>query len=330
MLFAGSRGVVGLLLAVVGLAGGASLLPSTAAAGPGAAGLVHPTTGAPWPRYTLRADGIWQLNLPGGQRFDASGLFLTPEGELLTESDRGAGVYRILFHPGVRAADLLRLPDCFSDAQLAPFAAEKVGRYDCEGVTRDAQGRLYLCEEANRWILRWDPVTKQVERLAIDWKPVEKYFDPIDRNASFEGITVAGAKLYVANERKVGRIIAVDLATLKVVDDFAARPYGCTARDVHYSDLCWFDGALYALLRESWVVLKINPATHRVLAEYNYRDMEQDPDVVYRNQYPTGVMEGLAVSRDQFWLVTDNNGRARARHRHDRRPTLFHCPRPDR
>jgi len=118
--------------------------------------------------FTLAAEHVWQMNLPQGKRFDASGLFLEQSGDLLTESDQHIGVYRIRFYPGDSAVDLDRIPDCFTAAQLAPFAREKVGRYDCEGVTEDDQGRIYLCEEANRWILRWDPRTKTVERLNVD------------------------------------------------------------------------------------------------------------------------------------------------------------------
>jgi hypothetical protein len=116
------------------------------------------------------------MNLPEGQRFDASGLFLEKSGDLLTESDQQIGVYRIRFHPNSSSVDLERIPDCFTEAQLAPFAKEKFGRYDCEGVTKDDQGRIYLCEEANRWILRWDPQTKKVERLNVDWSPVRNIF----------------------------------------------------------------------------------------------------------------------------------------------------------
>src|SRR5438045_3639163 len=106
------------------------------------------------PRHSLEAAQTWQLNLPDGERFDASGLFRLPDGELLTVNDRRAGVWRIQFLKGTNAADLVRIPDCFTGAQLAPFAAEKRGRWDCEGICRDDQGRLYLCEEANRWIMR--------------------------------------------------------------------------------------------------------------------------------------------------------------------------------
>jgi len=283
-----------------------------------------------WPCYELRAAHTWHLNLPGGERFDASALLEVPGGDLLTVSDRGAGVYRIHFLTGTNAADLIRIPEAYTPAQLAPYAAEKIDRYDCEGLARDERGRLYICEEANRWILRWDPATLQVERLNIDWTPVRQYFSPTDNNASFEGIAVAGNTLYVANERQVGRLIAVDLRTLAVVDHFSVHPLGHPARDVHYSDLCWFDGVLWVLLRESRVVLKVDPHQHRVLAEYGYYEIERDPENAYRTWYPTGVMEGLVVNHDSIWLVTDNNGWPRLRYPEDHRPTLFQCPRPDR
>jgi hypothetical protein len=285
---------------------------------------------ASFKRYTLRADHIWQMNLPRNQRFDASGLFLEKSGALLTESDQNIGVYRIVFTQSNDSVDLERIPDCFTAAQLAPFAAEKFGRYDCEGVTEDAQGRIYLCEEANRWILRWDPKTRTVERLGIDWAPVKRYFSR-DRNAAWEGIAINGPMLYVANERKRGRIIAVDLNTLKVTDDFVTPASHSIWYDAHYSDLCWFDGSLYALMREDHVILKVNPATHLVLAEYDFAEMENAPNVAYHKVVPlvTGVMEGLAVDKDYFWLCTDNNGLSRKHHPGDTRPTLFRCRRPD-
>ncbi|MBI5775722.1 MAG: esterase-like activity of phytase family protein [Verrucomicrobia bacterium] len=287
-------------------------------------------TTADWPRHALKAERAWQLNLPNGERFDASGLLLLPDGGLLTVNDRGAGLYRIQFLDGTNAADLLCLQNCFTAAQLAPYAAEKVDRYDCEGIARDERGWLYLCEEANRWILRFDPKTEKVERLEIDWAPVKKYFHTTDRNASFEGIAIGGGKLYVANERQLGRIIVVNLATLKVEDDFTVRPSTGAARDIHFSDLSWFDDALFALLRESRCVLQIDPQTKKVRAEYSFGNVENAPESIYFNRYPTSTMEGLAVDKDFLWLVTDNNGRGRVRHKDDTRPTLFKCHRPDR
>ena len=283
-----------------------------------------------WPTYTLRAETNWQLNPPEGERFDASALFLRSNGDLLTVNDRHAGIFRIQFLPKTNAIDLALIPDCFAAKQLEPFAAEKFDRYDCEGLCEDAKGRFYICEEANRWILRFDPGTKKVERLEIDWSPVEKYFHPTDRNASFEGIATDGEHLYVANERQDGRIIVVNLNTLEIVDDFSVRPSNTRAKDIHYSDLCWYEGALFAVLRENHVLVKINADAKRIVAEYDYADVERDPEVAYENDTATpSLIEGLAVSDKTFWLCSDNNGRGRRKFPKDTRPTLFKCPRPD-
>jgi hypothetical protein len=280
------------------------------------------------PVYDLRADATWQLNPPDGERFDASGLLWTTQGSLLTINDRGFLLYRIEFSSS-NAASLVPMANSVTEFALAPFQKEKAGRYDCEGIAGDGQGRLYICEEANRWVLRLDPLSGGVERLNIDWSPLQKYFSR-DPNASFEGIAIGNGLLYLANERKLGRIVAVNLETLRVVDDFFVRAAGSNARDVHYSDLSWFDGALFVLLRQSRCVLQINPESHRVIAQYNFEELERNPETRYKKLYPTGNMEGLAVDRDFIWLVTDNNGLGRVRYPSDRRPTLFRCPRPDR
>lgn len=293
---------------------------------PDQAGVSRPA----WPVYPLAAEQSWQLNLPGGQRFDASALCCLPGGELLTLSDRGPLLYRIQLRPGNPAADLVPLRDLFTPAQLARAGVARAGRYDCEGIARDERGRLYECEEAGRLILRFDPASGNLERLGIDWSPVRQYFSRTDPNASFEGIAVGGGRLYVANERQRGRIIVVDLESLLVEGSFAPRILGSRARDAHYSDLSWFDGALYVLVRDSRRVLKVDPATQAVLAEYDYGAMERAPEAAYRTLYPYGFMEGLAVDENHFWLVTDNNGFSRSARAGDTRPTLFKCRRPDR
>ena len=280
-----------------------------------------------WPCHKLSAEKVWQLNAPNGERFDASGLLFQKGGSLLTVNDRGSELYKIEFAND--AANLVPLTNYFTEAQIAGFAKEKAGRYDCEGIAQDGQGRIYLCEEANRWILRFDPKTKKVERLPIDWSSVEKYFHPKDRNASLEGIAIGDGKLFVANERQEGRIIVLDLKTLKILDDFTVCPTKTKMKDIHYSDLCWFDGALFALLRENRVVVKIDPKQKRVLAEYNFQEMENKAETIYNEAYSASTMEGLAVDEKYFWLVTDNNGWTRVNYPNDSRPTLFKCARPD-
>src|SRR5262249_44263799 len=155
------------------------------------------------------------------------------------------------------------------------------------------------------WILRCDPKAEKDERLSIDWTPVKDYFST-DPNASFEGIAVGVQRLYVAHERSTPVIIVVDLASLKVVEDFSVCRRASSLLGLCYSDLSWYDGKLWVLCRQHYVVLEVDPVTHAVLAEFDYRHLEEQ--MGYKKSLPVGMMEGLAVDHDFIWLVIDNNG----------------------
>lgn len=282
-----------------------------------------------WPKYRLRAEQITTLTPPNRDQFDASGLMLLPSGDMLTmRNNKDSLLYRVDFLPGGKEARLVPFNDCFSSNQLAALDPIHPRGFDCEGIARDEQGRLYLCEERRRWILRCDPATGRTERLPIEWGKATDYFSTVDANASFEGIAIGKGKLYVANERSSAQIIVVDLATLRVKSHFLVEPTKASFFGLHYSDLCWFGDELWVLCRQHRVVLKVDPNKHRVLAEFDYGDLEES--LGYRIGLPVGVMEGLAISEDSIWLVTDNNGNPRGRQGNDIRPTLVRCARPDR
>jgi hypothetical protein len=282
-------------------------------------------------RHALRADAAWLLNLPDLEPFGASGLLQLSSGDLLTVNDRGVEVFRVSFQIGTNVANLLMHTDLFNERQLGHLSESRTRRYDVEGIARDDQGRIYLCDEAERWILRCAPSGDRAERLDIDWTPVEHLFSRTTRNASFEGIAIGGSRLFLANERSQAAIIVIDLHTLTVVTHFAPRPAGLWLWEPHYSDLSWHNDILYVLVRESHLVLAVDPLTGRVLVEYDYKAVERDPEFEHERAYPlVGVMEGLAVDREHIWLVTDNNHRPRLRYPQDYRPVLFRCPRPDR
>lgn len=317
-----SKRLLRLWLLSVLLGGVLAPLPRSAGAPPSAVTRPSP------PRHVLKAAEAWLLEPPRGARFDASALVRLPDGTLLTVNDKELPLCEIQL--GTRGTATLRpRPGLFSTNQLARFAPQKRGPYDNEGLAVDAAGRIYLCEEGNRWILRVPSGGGgEVERLDIDWTPVRRWFSTSDSNASFEGIAIGGNRLYVANERSTGRIIEVDLTSLQVTGDFQVAPANREALDVHYSDLSWFDGHLWVLCRESRCVLEIDPATRKVLAEYDYYRVENDPAYVYATLIPYGFMEGLAVDAQNLWLLVDNNGTPRKQNLTDRRPTLFRCPRP--
>lgn len=282
-----------------------------------------------WPRHTLRADRVRVVDTPGDRRVDTSALLVVGPGRLLTVNNLRPEFFVI--DAGTAGTDPLPLqpaPGVFTRAQLDSLAGQRRYPYDFEGLARDEAGRFYVCDEAQRWVLRLDAGSNRVERLEIDWEPAEKWFSDSERNASFEGIAVGRDRLYVANERSAPVLITVDLRTMRVVETFQARPHKASLLGLHYSDLCWFEDRLWVLCRQHQVVLEVNPETHAILAEYDYEAVEDA--LGYRKTLPAGIMEGLAVDRDAIWLLTDNNGWARRDSATDLRPTLVRCPRPAR
>jgi len=136
-----------------------------------------------------------------------------------------------------------------------------------------------------------------------------------------------GKRLYLANERSSARIIVVDLPSRKIVDSFFVDSTGFAFGGPHYSDLAVHGGKLFILNRNHRCIFEVDPETRRILTEYSFAQMELQEDVAYRSDYPTGAMEGLAIDEKYFWLLTDNNGKARLKHPHDTRPTLFRAKR---
>lgn len=278
------------------------------------------------PEFTLAPAEIWTLEVPDG-RFDASGLARLPDGRWLVVNDKVPGVFEIRFggKPGRAAVTP------YAGTPPTLFRPLESGRdlpWDLEGLAVDASGALYVSEENSRWILRQPKPGAPLERLAIDWTSASRWFSRTDRNASFEGVAVGGGRIWVANERSTGRILEIDLRTLKVLGDFRVAPPGVSAEDVHYTDLCWHRGQLWVLCRELRRVLQVDPETRTVLASHSYFDIELDPRYAYRHLLPYGFFEGLAVDDDSIWLLVDNNGYPRRADPSDSRPQLFRCPRP--
>ena len=287
-----------------------------------------PTTAAVAPpvvvkkHFRLTLDGYWRLELPDIRIFDASGLIFDGP-NLLTVSDKEPELFRIIL--GDQNVAQLERAGIFTREQLGRVAPG-VGHFDFEGLARDEKGRLYVCEEARRWIFRFDPASNRVDRLEIDWAPVRQFFAS-HPNSSFEGLAVGGGKMWVANERDHARVIEVDLETLKVLGTFRPAPPS-PVFFLHYSDVATYKDHLFVLLRHQRSILEVDLVSREVLAEYDYAGIEEAPEHQYVKEFPTGAMEGLAVDEEFFWLVTDNNGLPRRQPGNDRRPTLFKCRRP--
>ena len=275
----------------------------------------------------LRLLQSWSLQPPTSERFDASGLLLQTNGSLLTLNDKRAGLYRIDLPASGSVASLIRLPGAFEPDALDTAVGRKARNYDLEGLAEDDQGRWYTCEESTRLVFRYDPQTHQTDVLRFDWSPVQRWFSR-DGNASWEGLAVHGQTLYLANEREVGRIVVASLATRTVTGSFSVAPPDRPARDIHYSDLCWYQNHLWVLCRESHCVLQVDSKSERVVAAFDYSHIERDPQHGYLNPLPFGFVEGLALAPNTVWLVVDNNGIGRISDPQDSRPSLWKCEIP--
>ncbi len=277
--------------------------------------------------YTLKAAQVWRLECEKPKRFDASALQRLKDGTLVTLDDKTTRLFRVELTGNT--GRLVATEHEFLPKRAARKAGEKPEpRPDPEGLAVDEAGRVFICEESQRQVFRYDPAARATERLAIDWTPAKKWFSA-DANASWEGIAAGGGKLFLANERSRGRIVVVDAGSLRVERDFQVRPPDVQAADVHYSDLCWHAGHLWVLCRESRCVLQVDAATEKVLASFDYEAIERDPENAYAHPYPYGFVEGLLVEADQIWLMVDNNEFPRVADKNDRRPQLWRCPRPD-
>lgn len=274
--------------------------------------------------FELSWDSYWLIDTPKRSRFDASGLLVNRTGELFTVNDRGPELFKIQIN-GTNAS--LSPSGIFPEKLLRQIPSGDPNlRFDTEGLARGDDGTIYICEESRRTVYSWS-LQGQPAELKLDFGSSTQYFSR-NLNASFEGIAVSPHRLYLANEREMPRIIVLDLKTGAWIEDFLIQPAGFALGGSQYSDLDYVDGHLFVLDRNYRCILEVDPATQRTIAQYNFGKMEQLPEVDYKTDYPTGTMEGLAVTRDHFYLITDNNGLGRKSAPKDFRPTLFKVPRP--
>ena len=71
-----------------------------------------------WPHFTLKSSNYWRLNLPKGERFDASGLVFSTNGNLITINDRSPVPHQVQFIPNSHDANLLPLTNLFARPEL--------------------------------------------------------------------------------------------------------------------------------------------------------------------------------------------------------------------
>jgi len=274
-----------------------------------------------YPTEFLEVEASWRLQSPDG-RFDASGIERGPKGDLLVVRDSELAVYAVRFQEASDVAALVKLARYGVEADDLDVGSS---RFDIEGLALDSSGILYACDEFERRVLRFSS-QGQLDSIPIDLEATAEFFSKTDVNASFEGIAIGDGHLYLANERNRGRLIDLDLKTGELLSSFVCKTGTSIWPDTHYSGLDWHNGKLFALVREEQAIIEIDPEGKTVDRVFRYHGIEFDKQHRYRTLVPfAGVMEGLLIEADVFWLLTDNNGQARFADKTDSRPTLFKC-----
>lgn len=282
-------------------------------------------------RLMLRAAFPLDVEADDARPFQPSGLLLH-EGRLLTVSDKhDRAIYGIDIasdHASVRAFVHFEPP------------ADTPPPLDFEGLSPAPDGGWLVASEAQGRVLhvQLDPSSAASAPVGLArWfsSPLGGTSGCLDKaNAGIEGVALSGqGRLVLAGEREPRCLIeleaADDLSTARAwwmeSSAYPSKP----GRHLDYSDLTLFHGALYALVRNSHLIVRLErtPEGWREGPPFSYRDAEHDPRYMYDDR-TFGMAEGFAIDEQRVYIVLDNNEHARAADGRDRRPILFVFDRP--
>lgn len=304
--------------------------------GGGASAVIAPETaaGKKAPELVLRAAVPLDVDADARDEFQPSGLLLH-EGRLLTVSDKhDRAIYGIDIdgdHARVRAVVSFEPP------------ADAPPPLDFEGLSPAPDGGWLLASEGQRRVLH---VGIDPNAAASSPRGRAHWFSPSlaelvrasgclqKVNAGIEGIALSGqGRLVLAGEREPRCLIeleaADDLTSGHVWSMESAEYESEPGRHLDYSDLTLFHGSLYALVRNTYLVARLERTAEgwREGPVFSYRNTEHDPRFAYEDRN-FGMAEGLALDEQRVYVVLDNNEHARVADGRDRRPLLFIFDRP--
>jgi glutamine cyclotransferase len=246
--------------------------------------------------------------------FEPSALCTDEKGNLFTVSDKlSTSIYRIW-----QSGNKYQVNEDIktSTGQVFKLRLKKKNRFDFEGLEY-LDGLFYVADERDRRVYTIDK-SGNIKDLEID---VNGYMDSHnignkESNSGLEGLTIdpVNKKMFLMKERQESAILVADMKTNKIERHFKLNIPGTV--EPALTDASFYNGFLYVLVRSHRQIVKVNPETGEVASIYDYRKYEENPDYVYRkvpNWFGSadsdgyGVMEGLAVTKDSFYVASDNN-----------------------
>ena len=287
------------------------------------------TLASPPPPVELRLERAIRIEIIDD--FQPSGLLLQGD-HLLTVSDKhDHDVFEIV--QGQPNATL---------RTFVSFSPQTEGSLECdfEGIARDVDGAFLLASEAELRVLRVES-TGRVSWITPSLATVGRGAGLFQkRNAGLEGIArLPDGRLLLAAERAPRGLVELPAKRNAVETSSDTRVWAmpdgiypvAPGRECDFADLATADGEVYALERNSHLVVRLERTTDRweEREAWSYARTENDARFSYRDSR-YGVAEGLAIDRDHVYIVTDNNRLPRTADPDDHRPQLFVFARPAR
>tara|TARA_Y100000589_G_scaffold55947_3_gene46339 strand:- start:2203 stop:3171 length:969 start_codon:yes stop_codon:yes gene_type:complete len=255
---------------------------------------------------------------PYPQRMDLSGL--TSDGKhLYTVSDLSDqnDIFRIELDPHPRLIKFMALDtEWLNEWQMKN---RDHGRYDTEGIAY-CDGKFYLAEESTRNVLEVNIQNSVYKPMLIEPNWVRFHaqkhtMNPFSglKNAGLEAIACHQDKgsIFLFNERqfRMGYILTVENATLRA--QFTI-PSGFKyprkeSRSWIFPDFAGahlHGGSLYTLVRNSQLIVKIDPTNFRVLKRWTYGNTARK---IFKQKDFFGLAEGLAIYEGHFFVILDHN-----------------------
>lgn len=280
-----------------------------------------PTTTKPSVEPVILSSGVKKFDLRAKSKpflidklFEPSALCTDDKGNIYTVSDKlSTGIYRIW-----QNGDKYQANEDINtnNTQILKLRLKKKNRFDFEGLEY-FNGLFYVADERDRKVFTIDK-SGNIKDLEID---INGYMNSNnignkESNSGLEGLTIDPnkKKMYLMKERQESAILVVDMNTNKIEKHFRISIPGNV--EPALTDASFYNGFLYVLVRSHRQILKVNPENGEVLSIYDYRKYEEDPEYVYRkvpqwfgsaDEDGYGVMEGLLVTKDSFYVASDNN-----------------------
>lgn len=241
---------------------------------------------------SLKLKSVHQLIMTDTLNFDFSGI-VQKDDSIFVVADKpwNTYIYSIAFNQD----------GWFVDAQRAITSTEK---FDLEAIDF-SDGNFYLANEYTGSVNLLVPGATEIQPIPINFD-AHGLAPGTWKNAGWEGLAIDATKktMYLTKERQPRFIIAVDMATWTIKEQFDIPQ----TESNDFSDAKFHKGHLYLLERNGNYVTKINPKTKKVLAKYHYRHIASHPKGKLYEPEKYGMAEALLLTENEIWIGIDNNG----------------------